>query len=299
MEDNKLTLFDAKNVGKKVLDSWAYILLGLILFLTVLSGYTNVGLDLLAAVNLGIDYAILLLFCYGSMYSLDAIAKKRGSEDPRYITAAEKVAHVRGRLKNADVDLLQEFCEEYRTAELSCTRNQILSEAMLTGKQFDEYLKSGALPKDAPLVQKLALRRAKACKPIKLNRYMIGRPLSATHKRPTFDTPEQTMKRGSLARVLSTALTVIFPVSISLSVIVEPTLATFVAGLLKVFTVTFAGFKAYYGRMKNMTEGIPSYAEIQEDITDRFEAWAAQKIQSDTLASPLDNGTTDDEKNKK
>lgn len=288
MEENKISLLDVKSVGKKLLDSWAYILLGLILFLAVLSGYTDVGLNFLAAVNIGVDYAVLLLFCYGAMYSLDAIAKKRGSEDPRYTAAAEKVEDVRRRLKATDGELVQAFCEEYRATELRCTRKQILSEAMLTEEQFEAYVKGGHFPEGAPFVQKMALRRAKMCKPIKLNRYMIGRPLAATHRRLSFDTPEQTMKRGSATRILSTAFTVIFPVSISLSVIVEPTLATFIAGLLKVFTVTLAGCKAYHGRLKNMTETIPEYAIIQEDITDRFETWAAQRNPKTAIAPPAD-----------
>lgn len=274
MDEKSLSLIDTKNLGKKVLDSWAYILLGLILFLAVLSGYTSVGLDLLAAVNIGIDYAVTLLFCYGAMYSLDAIAKKRGAEDQRYTTAAARVDAVRDRLKTVDGEKLQAFCEEYRESELSCTRRQILSEAMLTEEQFKDFVKSGKVPEGMPFAQKLALRRARACKPVKLNRYMIGRPLSATYKRPTFFTPEQTMKKGSASRIVSTALTVLFPVSISLSVIVEPTLATFVAGLLKVFTVTLAGAKAYNGRIKNMTEAIPAYADVQEELVDRFDAWS-------------------------
>ena len=292
MDENKLTLLDAKSLGKKVLDSWAYILLGLILFLAVLSGYTDVGLNFLAAVNIGVDYAVLLLFCYGAMYSLDAIAKKRGSEDPRYTAAAEKVDNVRRRLKTADGELVQAFCEEYRATELRCTRQQILSEAMLTESDFDAYVKDGTVPNGAPFVQKLALRRARACKPIKLNRYMIGRPLAATHRRQSFDTPEQTMKRGSATRILSTAFTVIFPVSISLSVIVEPTLATFIAGLLKVFTVTLAGCKAYHGRLKNMTETIPEYATVQEDITDRLEAWMEQR-KAQSLIAPSSKNITE------
>ncbi len=289
MDENKLVLLDAKNLGKKVLDSWAYILLGLILLLAVLSGYTNIELNFLAAVNVGVDYAVVLLFCYGAMYSLDAIAKKRGSEDPRYVQAAEKVENVRSRLKAVDGNMVQSFCEEYRAEELRCTRQQILSEAMLTQEDFEAYIRNGTAPDGSRFTQKMALRRAKACKPIRLNRYMIGRPLAATHRRMSFATPEQTMKQGSAARILSTAFTVIFPVSISLSVIVEPTLATLIAGLLKVFTVTLAGCKAYHGRFKNMTETIPEYAVIQEDITDRLEAWMTQKNTKRELSpSPID-----------
>lgn len=291
MDENKFTLLDAKNLGKKVLDSWAYILLGLILLLAVLSGYTNIELNLLAAVNIGVDYAVVLLFCYGAMYSLDAIAKKRGAEDPRYIAAEKKVEDVRCRLKAADGALVQRFCQEYCATELLCARQQILSEAMLSEEQFETYVKNGVFPKGAQLVQKIALRRAKACKPIKLNRYIIGRPLAVTHRRLSFDTPEQTMRRGSVSRILSTAFTVIFPVSISLSVIVQPTLATFIAGLLKVFTVALAGCKAYHGRLKNMTETIPEYAVIQEDITDRFEVWAEQRGVQAALAAPSENIT--------
>lgn len=291
MDEEKISLLDAKGLGKKLLDSWAYILLGLVLLLAVLSGYTNVDLNLLAAVNIGVDYAVLLVFCYASMFSLDAIAKKRGLEDQRYADAANRVEAVRTRLKAVDGELLQAFCEEYREEELLCTRRQILSEAMLTEKQFEAFVKDGTFPEGAPLVQRLALRRARRCKPVKLNRYMIGCPLAATYTRVTFVPPEHRMRTGSVMRALTTAVTVIFPVSISLSVILNPSLATFVAGLLKVFTVALAGFKAYHARIKNMTEDAPEYASIQEDITDRFEAWVKRKNHADKLAELPEEGS--------
>lgn len=288
MDEENLTLFDAKNLGKKILDSWAYILLCLIFFLAVLSGYTSVNLDLLGAVNIGIDYAILLLFCYGAMYSLDAIAKKRGSEDPRYTKAAERVDTLRARLKEVDGEKLQEFCEAYRDSELRCTRRQILTEAMLTEKDFEDFLRGGKFNEGMPFVQKMALRRARSCKPIKLNRYMIGRPLSATYKRLSLYTPEQRMKKGNMARVLSTAITIIFPVSLTMSVIMEPTIATFVSGLLKVFTVALAGCKSYHGRFKNMTEDVPAYAEIQEEIVDKFESWLCKDTKKEEQCAVSD-----------
>ena len=213
----------------------------------------------------------------GAPYALDSIAKKRGAEDKRYLDAFERVNAVRDRIKRVDGEKLQAFCDEYREAELICARKQILSEAMLSEKDFYRYIETKQIPKEIPILQKIALRRAAACKPIKLNRYMIGRPLSARSHRDSFETPEQMIRKGSAVRVLTTAITVLFPVSLSLSVIMEPNLATLVEGLLKVFTIAFAGAKAYNGRLKNMVEAIPAYATLQEDIVDRFEEWLKRK----------------------
>ena len=276
-ETQGFTLFDAKSFGKKVLSSWAYILLGLVILLTVMSGYTNVSLDLLATVNIGASYAILLISCYAAMYSLDHIAKKRGEEDQRYIAAAEKIDAVRARIKKEDGEVVQAFCDEYRAAELACTRKQILTEAMLSEEDLAAFINEGKLPAECPLAQKLALKRARACRPIKLNRYMIGRPLTAKKQRESFETPEQALGKGSVMRVLTTAITVLFPVSISMSVIIEPNLATLVEGILKVFTIALAGAKAYNGRLKSMVETIPEYAALQEDLADRFDSWKKKK----------------------
>lgn len=276
-ETQGLALFDAKSFGKKLLSSWAYILLGLVIVLTVMSGYTDVSLDLMATVNIGAGYAVLLISCYAAMYSLDAIAKKRGEEDKRYIAAIEKIDAVRARIKKEDGDVVQTFCEEYRAAELACARKQILAEAMLNEEDLAAFAKSGKLPAECPLAQKLALKRARACRPIKLNRFMIGRPLTAKKQRESFETPEQSLGRDSIVRVITTAITVLFPVSISMSVIVEPNLATLVEGILKLFTIALAGAKAYNGRLKIMVEVIPQYAALQEDIADRFDAWKMKK----------------------
>jgi hypothetical protein len=81
------------------------------------------------------------------------------------------------------------------------------------------------------------------------------------------------MARSTIIRAVTTAIAVVFPVSIAMSVIMEPNLATLVKGILKVFTIALAGAKSYNGRLKSMIETIPAYATLQEDLADRFEAW--------------------------
>ena len=275
-EEKGLTLLDAKKVGKKVLDGWAYILLALVLLLAVLSGYTDASFDLSTTINVGVDYIILLVFCVAAMVALDDIARKRGEEESQYRSAKERMEAVRQRVKAYDGRLVQAFCEDYRREELEATRSQILSEAMLSSDDFEAFAK-GDLPQKATRTQKRALKAAARCKPITLNRYMIGRPITAKQSRVRFVTPEQDLHRHSIGTILYTAVTVAFPVSFTFSLILDPSLATVMAGLFKAFTIALAGFKAYNGRLRSMLEAVPAYVEVQEDLMDHLDAWHRKK----------------------
>ena len=79
MEEKSLALFDGKSVAKKLFDNWAYILLVLVLFLSIVSGYTETGFNLQLTLNIGMDYAVLLMFCYTARFSFDHIAKEKGN----------------------------------------------------------------------------------------------------------------------------------------------------------------------------------------------------------------------------
>lgn len=275
-EEKGLTLLDVKKTGKKILDSWAYILLCLVLLLAVLSGYTDASFDLTTTINIGVDYVILLVFCIAAMVALDDIARKRGEEEERYKIAKERMEAVRQRVKKYDGRLVQEFCEDYRREELEATRSQILSEAMLSPGDFEAFA-GGEIPQNATRTQKRALKAAARCKPIALNRYMIGRPITAKQNRVRFVTPEQDLHRHSAGTILYTAVTVALPVSFTFSLILDPSLATVVSGLFKAFTIAMAGFKSYNGRLRSMLETVPAYVELQEDLMDHFDAWYQKK----------------------
>lgn len=283
MEEKSLALFDGKTAARKLFDNWAYILLVLVLLMSILSGYTDLGFNFQTTVNIGMDYAVLLIFCYTARYSFDNIAKNKGALSEKYIAALDRLEKVRARVKQHSGEELQSFCDYYRKNELECTRRQIVEEAMLDVKDFEDYVAGKAIPKGIKLAQKRALRRAKRCKPIHLNRFMIGRPVLSLKARQSFLTPEQDLKKKSLPTILTTALTVLFPVSLSLSVILAPSLATLFEALLKTLTVLIAGTKGYSVRLRNMTETVPTYVEQQEDFLDAFETWRAEKVVRDDV----------------
>lgn len=277
MEEKSLALFDGKSVAKKLFDNWAYILLGLVLFLSIVSGYTEMGFNLQSTLNIGMDYAVLLMFCYTARFSFDHIAKEKGNGLTVYKDALERLEIVRRRVKECDSAKLQKFCDYYRTHELECTRRQIVEEAMLEERDLEAFIESGKFPEEMKLFQKIALRKAKRCKPIHLNRFMIGRPILSIESRESFATPEQDLKRKSIPTIITTALTVIFPVSLSLSVILNPTFAMFIEAMLKTLTVLIAGTRGYSIRLRNMVETVPAYVTQQEDFLDNFAKWCEKE----------------------
>ena len=106
---------------------------------------------------------------------------------------------------------------------------------------------------------------------------MICRPIADRTARQCFDSPEEQLLRKTLPSFLSTAITVIFPVSLSLNVIVNPSMAVLFGALLQTLTVLMAGIKGYSARYRNMTEVIPVYVQQQEDFCDAYEKWRTEK----------------------
>lgn len=281
MEQEKtLTLLDAKTLGKRIFDSWAYILLGMVFLIAVMYEYTEAEFNLFATIRIGLDYAVLLASCYAGMFSLDAIAKRRGEEDARYTEAVGRLDKIRERVKAYDGKEVQTFCEEYRAEELSATVRQILSEAMLSESDLEAF-RRGEQTGVLSSAQKRALKRANRCKPIKLTRYMIGRPIAAAKGRVDFTTPEQRINAKTLESIVKTALCVLLPVSFAMSVTANPTIATLVSGLLKVFTITVSGLRAYNNRLKTMVETVPAYVRTQEDLVDQLDAWAKKRKEAE------------------
>ncbi len=279
-EEKSLSLIDAKAIGKKIFDGWAYLLLGMVVLLSVLYEYTEAEFNLFVTMRMGLDYAVLLASCYAGMFSLDTIAKKRGEEDVRYLAAIERLEEVRRRVKAHDGADVQEFCEKYREEELRATVRQILSEAMLSESDLVEYRSRKKLDGLSSL-QKRALRRADRCKPIKLTRYMIGRPIAAAKGRVTFTTPEQDITANTMTTAFATALSLLFPVSFAVHVAISPTIATLVSGLLKLFAIALSGVRSYNTRLKTMVDTVPAYVRTQEDLVDQLDAWAKKRKEAE------------------
>lgn len=272
-EQSRLLSFDGKAAAKKALDSWAYILLAFVLLLSILIGYSDVNFSPQIAFNLGVEYFLLLIFCAVGRYCLDNIAQKNGALSPIYIEAVKRSEAVRDRVKRIKGATLQQFCEDYRREELEAVRKQMLSEALLDLDDFAYFCENKKAPDGLTAKQRKALKRAKNLKPIRLNRYVLGRPLTARGERMDFTTPQQELKRRTIPDFMMTVFTVLFPVSISFSLILEPSLATLIAALLKTFTVIMASVKGYSARIKNMTEAVPAFVGQQEDLLAAFDAW--------------------------
>jgi len=269
-------LFDTGKAVRKVLDAWAYIMLAIVLLLAILSGYIEADITPEIGINIGVDYVLLLLYCYGARMCLDNAAKQRGMGSAAYQDAVTLLGKVRMTVKEACPQSLQTFCENYRAAELDTVRSQILADALLTEDDYNAYLQSGA-PKSMPRRQRRALRRAHRQKPIALNRYMIGRPVASRVKRENLNTPASAVWSTSVRQMLISAIMVAFPVSIVVSLIVEPTFATLIAGLIKAFSIMLSGISGYQTRLRNMLECVPEYARKQDELMYQYAAWLVKR----------------------
>ena len=281
-EESRIPSLDARAVVKRALDSWAYILLAFVFLLSILIGYSQVEFSPAIAVRVGVEYILLLVFCAVGRYCLDNIALKNGASIPAYTDALKRSEAVRERVKGIKSKLLVDFCEDFKREELESVRKQILSEALLDSEDFEEFCRTKKIPRGITRRQKLALIRAKNARPLRLNRYTLGQPVTADGERMTFTTPKQALKRRTVPDFLTTVFAVLFPVSITFSLILDPTLATLIAALLKTFTVAVSSAKGYSTRMRNMTEAVPAFVDQQEELLAAFDAWRAERGATET-----------------
>jgi len=275
--DEKIVLFDTGKAARKVMDAWAYILLTMVFVLTALSGYAKPEMSPEFALNIGLDYVLFIIYCYAARLCLDNMALQRGAETPEYLDAITRMDKVRGAVEEADPINLQNFCERYREQELQATRSQILSNAALNEADYQSYLKSG-VPKEAPRRVIKALKRAKRLKPIRINRYMLGRAITSKPTREQIVTPQENMAKSTAPQLLTTAFFVIFTGTLGFELISDPTFATFVAGMVKTFSVALSGVNGYLTRYRNIVQYTPEYAKKQEGLMYQYAAWLSKQL---------------------
>lgn len=118
--------------------------------------------------------------------------------------------------------LLEVYCNEFKVQELKYSRSELLLCAGFTEKQVSDIL-NGVKIDETPLTddQKKALKKAKALKPIKLNKSMLVNATNEHSERSPIRsaTAIQIAKYKAFAlKLITTAISFIFVVSLSISI---------------------------------------------------------------------------------
>lgn len=263
-----------KKVQKSLLNN-AGIFVGVFLIFAVIVIVTTdiriTSFEEIAA--LGLDF-FLLLFCSYSMYvNASDSGMRHGLQSELYLSSLDRFSTNKKSIIDAQRQTrLHEFCRYYIDDELKNARMSVLA---VVGFGYKEYRKKWlgldeeTIEKDPKLskVQKAALIKANAIKPVKLTPEMIMKRGRGSNRRAPLGTKPETKKSINFgAKFASTFLISLIMSIIVLDMVVEPTWVIFASCMLKLLAVVMNGFTGYKFGYENIVFDTVNYMDDQTDL---------------------------------
>ena len=263
-----------KKVAKSLLNN-AGIFVGVFLIFAVIVIVTTdiriTSFEEIAA--LGLDF-FLLLFCSYSMYvNASDSGMRHGLQSDLYLDSLDRFSSKKKSIIDAQRQTrLHEFCRYYIDDELKNARMSVLA---VVGFGYKEYRKKWlgldeeTIEKDPKLskVQKAALIKANAIKPVKLTPEMIMKRGRGSSRRAPLGTKPETKKSINFGVKFGSTLLISLVMSIIvLDMVVEPTWVIFASCMLKLLAVVMNGFTGYKFGYENIVFDTVNYMDDQTDL---------------------------------
>lgn len=263
-----------KKVAKSLLNN-AGIFVGVFLIFAVIVIVTTdikiTSFEQIAA--LGLDF-FLLLFCSYSMYvNASDSGMRHGLQSDLYLDSLDRFSTKKKTIIDAQRQTrLHEFCRYYIDDELKNARMSVLA---VVGFSYKEYRKKWlgldeeTIENDPKLskVQKTALIKANAIKPVKLTPEMIMKRGRGSSRRAPLGTKPETKKSINFGvKFGSTFLISLVMSIIVLDMVVEPTWVIFASCMLKLLAVVMNGFTGYKFGYENIVFDTVNYMDDQTDL---------------------------------
>ena len=263
-----------KKVAKSLLNN-AGIFVGVFLIFAVIVIVTTdikiTSFEQIAA--LGLDF-FLLLFCSYSMYvNASDSGMRHGLQSDLYLDSLDRFSTKKKTIIDAQRQTrLHEFCRYYIDDELKNARMSVLA---VVGFSYKEYRKKWlgldeeTIENDPKLskVQKAALIKANAIKPVKLTPEMIMKRGRGSSRRAPLGTKPETKKSINFGvKFGSTFLISLVMSIIVLDMVVEPTWVIFASCMLKLLAVVMNGFTGYKFGYENIVFDTVNYMDDQTDL---------------------------------
>ena len=266
-----------KKVAKSLLNN-AGIFVGVFLIFAVIVIVTTdirlTSFEQIAA--LGLDF-FLLLFCSYSMYvNASDSGMRHGLQSELYTSSLDRFSTKKKSIIDAQRQTrLHEFCRYYIDDELKNARMSVLA---VVGFSYREYRKkwlgldAETIENDKKLskVQKAALIKANAIKPVKLTPEMIMKRGRGSSRRAPLGVKPETKKSINFGTKFVTTFLISLVMSIIvLDMVVEPTWVIFASCMLKLLAVVMNGFTGYKFGYENIVFDTVNYMDDQTDLMEQ------------------------------
>lgn len=266
-----------KKVAKSLLNNAGIFVGVFLIFAVIVIVTTDISINSFEEIAaLCLDF-FLLLFCSYSMYvNASDSGMRHGLQSELYTMSLDRFNTKKKSIIDAQRQTrLHEFCRYYIDDELKNARMAILA---VVGFSYKEYSKkwigldSNTIENDPKLskVQKEALIKANAIKPVKLTPEMImKRGRGSSRRAPLGMTPETKKGINFGVKFVSTFLVSLIMSIIVLDMVVEPTWVIFASCMLKLLAVVMNGFNGYKFGYENIVFDTVNYMDDQTDLMEQ------------------------------
>lgn len=215
--------------------------------------------------------AVTVLACFIMYTSLFDAGRQKSIGEEAYRTLSENFCRLRERIGRTGGESLERFCTAYVGEELRRTRETILGSV---GERYETFLayQAGEMTRETfralSRPRRRALCRAARLKPLRLTAAMLlcehlgqkrGLVLSG--------------RRGRLKRTVNALIPTLFGSLVTVAVTLEgsePTPATVIAGLLRIFNLIWTGARGYIAGCNAVSEEESAALETKSTLLELY-----------------------------
>lgn len=276
----------SKKVAKGLLKNLSTIIAVIAMIVLITLVFADVSVN----TTFGWRWAVKLVFYSLLMYVLFFSMQSTGQQDGRlqkiYTDLLSKYEGLRRQVQSdKDFESLQSWCDHYIEFELRQAKTRLLRSASIPYALFEEKYKDDQYPppRSLPWKKRVAIRKARRMKPIHLTPDML---LSCgtlkVSRAPLGLAPGTKRMIRSIFNMLPRTILIFLVVDSTVSVISQPTIETFVSGIMMCFVGAMCAHQGYESGFKNIVEDTALYVERQINLLTQFVMWSGGEASSES-----------------
>jgi len=285
-EPSRIERFKSSKSFSVFLDGVTLFVVGVLVIIVAMLYFTQIGINTGATIaEVGFEFAILYGATVAIYMLLRSFARRKGRATEGYAAAFKTIESNTDKIISTGAAAhISEYCREWEESELDNTRERILADVGIPLADFKRnYVRltkkeiRAAFPKLSKIERK-TIERAKKIKRLKYNENYLSVYDKRGHRRsPSQFVSTKTLERLKVVQVLiTTAISLIFGVTIALDVITNFTFATVVMCLIKIAVILASGVMGMIGGYNMTSNAEVEEMKIKAKEQDRFMKWVTE-----------------------
>ena len=266
-----------KKIVKNVAKNASWIISTLAIFVIVAVSFTDISFAGTFTVRFSTSLVLLLICNYVEYFSMKHLGKEEARGEKKYQEAQKRYESTVEEVRQAGfISRIPDFCYSYAKEDYEKRLRRILLQADI---DYDTYIKiyrgkkKKELPAELSGFEKKVIELANSVKPLNLSLEYI---VSVSGERATSRTPRDPSKislQQDITYLIPTLLSTFFVVGILVDAIGNPSFATLVTCIVKVFLHVWNGIKGYQNGYYNILRDSLDYTLARTNLLLEGKAW--------------------------